>query len=151
MQLPSKCSEHITCNLNHMQQGMHVTAATAHLQGVYTATNRSMINLTHLTLPPVHLPALLQRSLSWTVQEGALDFGFLGDVSETEDCGANCAYTNPNSPYGLTVLPMSPSERRVPKEDAATTPVFVKRVGSFAQQLAYSLVLGNITSWWILR
>ncbi|KXZ47100.1 hypothetical protein GPECTOR_38g337 [Gonium pectorale] len=68
----------------------------------------------------------LRASLSWVVQQGAVDFGFLGD--DVPDCSPNCAFTNPNSPYGLTLLPEPPFEaqrRSVgarPRQDRGVTP-----------------------------
>jgi hypothetical protein len=56
-----------------------------------------------------------------------LHAGFFGDAGETDACGGqNCAYTNPSSPYGLTVLPLSPSQSAAKVEAANTTPSFVK-------------------------
>lgn len=53
----------------------------------------------------------LQGASGWTVQDAQLDWGFFGDADETATCaGQNCAYTNPNSPYGeLARSPAQPS------------------------------------------
>ncbi|KAG2484107.1 hypothetical protein HYH03_017059 [Edaphochlamys debaryana] len=55
--------------------------------------------------------ALRSALLGWGVQRGAV--AFLSD--DGKECGGNCAFSNPNLPYGLTLLPPAPVEtqRRV--------------------------------------
>jgi hypothetical protein len=79
----------------------------------------------------------MKMALSWVVQDGKLDWGFLGTEGETQTCaGSTCAYTNPSSPYGLAVLPLTPREVRdggtAAKEAAAYTPEFVRAVSARA-------------------
>ncbi|GLC63326.1 hypothetical protein PLESTF_000024300 [Pleodorina starrii] len=62
----------------------------------------------------------LRSSLLWTVQRGAVDFGFLGD-DVPKNCEPNCAFSNPNAPYGLTFLPLAPNEAQT-KAFARSTP-----------------------------
>eukprot|EP00798_Chlamydomonas_sp_ICE-L_P029760 gene29760-4972_t len=65
------------------------------------------------------------QSLQIALQQGAIDFGFLGDAGEADACGgpgASCSYTNPNSPYGLTLMPLAPGEVLELKAAATTTP-----------------------------
>lgn len=81
------------------------------------------------------ITAALKLGVTWVVQEGELDWGFLGTEGETQTCaGETCAYTNPSSPYGLTVLPLTPREVRDggadAKINAPTTPNFAKAVSS---------------------
>lgn len=39
-----------------------------------------------------------------------------------QDCSPNCGFSNPSSPYGLTLLPLSPGEVRRAKAKAGSTP-----------------------------
>ncbi|KAG1667039.1 hypothetical protein FOA52_000400, partial [Chlamydomonas sp. UWO 241] len=65
----------------------------------------------------------LRASLDYVIQDGAVDFGLTGEEGEQEACGGNgCAFSNPSSPYGLTLLPLAPEEDAERKSRAGTTP-----------------------------
>jgi hypothetical protein len=56
------------------------------------------------------------------VQKGSITFGFIGD-EELLDCeNNNCAFTNPKSPYGMTILPLAKEEKLEKKIEASSTP-----------------------------
>ncbi|EFJ52318.1 hypothetical protein VOLCADRAFT_86620 [Volvox carteri f. nagariensis] len=84
----------------------------------------------------------LRSSLKWTVQRGVVDFGFLGD-EVPKNCEPNCAFSNPNSPYGMTLLPLAPSEDPN-KAFARTTPRGVADELRGSSYIASSLANGSV-------
>ena len=74
-----------------------------------------------LLLDSLLCPFACQTVLDYTIQEGAVEFGLLGDEGETGECAsdaAGCSFSNPSSPYGITVLPLAPEEDGDAKADA---------------------------------
>ena len=68
----------------------------------------------------------LEASGEFYVERGSLEFGFVGD-EEVLDCEKNnCAFTNPKSPYGLTVLPLSREENFLAKYEDPRTPSYAR-------------------------
>jgi hypothetical protein len=95
------------------------------------------------------IQAALTASLRHIASPGYIDFGFLGDEDETETCaGQNCAYTNPSSPYGLTVLPLAPNETLTGKLQQTDLPDFARQ--DLRQRNQGGAGTGSAASWQLL-
>eukprot|EP00210_Caulerpa_lentillifera_P006709 g6411.t1 len=60
------------------------------------------------------------------VQSGSISFGFIGDEALLDCETNNCAFTNPKSPYGLTILPLAQEEDLEAKAEASSTPTWAR-------------------------